>query len=297
MTQLDPTDPRIPEHLQARMQPQPNNDGEGQYPPPVEGGGEALIAFANALNAIENIAKTQTADTGKYTYRYADLGDVLDEVKRCAQMFKLAVTQNGSVTNGLLAVSTTLIHYETGQWLTFPAMMMKLPGDAQALGSALTYLRRYSLLTIFGIAPEDDDGRAATQSERTQQATDGNRSEAERMIRNTLSNLDGETRRLLIEDFRSTFGMGLSDLPVPKHGDALTWVRTWTPPQPEPETAEGSGEDGGGGGSTAPPAVPAQTDAEAQQAVEDAEDQRQGMLDTRTAEQVADDDAERHVSG
>ena len=38
--------------------------------------------------------------------------------------------------------------------------------DAQGYGSALTYARRYSLQTAFGVAPEDDDGNAAAASSR-----------------------------------------------------------------------------------------------------------------------------------
>jgi len=35
--------------------------------------------------------------------------------------------------------------------------------DPQGYGSALTYARRYSLMAACGIAPEDDDGNAATR--------------------------------------------------------------------------------------------------------------------------------------
>lgn len=209
--------------------------------PPVEGSAEALIAFAQALAAVENVAKTQTADTGKYKYRYADLGDVLDECKRACSEFGLAISQNATCHDGtFLAVSTTVIHTITGQWVSFPAMMLRMPNDAQALGSALTYLRRYSLLTIFGIAPDDDDGAAATRSAR--QSSDGYRSEAERMIHELIGDMSPEDNRMFRGDFRATFNMGLSDLPVSKHGDALTWARAWTPPVDEPPEQPVQGE-------------------------------------------------------
>ena len=203
---------------------------------PLEGGGEALISFARALTAIEHVAKTQTADTGKYKYRYADLGDVLNECKRVCSMFGLAVTQNGTCdSSGMLAVSTTVVHVDTGQWVSFPAMMLRMPNDAQALGSALTYLRRYALLTIFGIAPDDDDGAAATRA--AQQATGGHRSEAERMIHELMTDMSPDDARAMRADFRAQFGMGLSDLPTSKHGDALGWARSWVAPAPVDEPA------------------------------------------------------------
>lgn len=232
----------VPEHLAARM-PQHQQPASHEQPleAPETGGGEALVAFAYALNAVENIAKTQTADTGKYSYRYADLGDVLDECKRACQMFDLAITQNPSMNvDGHLTVATTLIHHRTGQWLTFPPLMMTMPRDAQAVGSALTYMRRYALLTIFGIAPEDDDGRAATQSSRTEQQTDGMRSEAERLFVDEMRRMPDDDARQMRADFKTTFGMGLSDLPVSKHGDALSWLRQWTPPVAETGSAPDS---------------------------------------------------------
>src|SRR4029450_11868948 len=92
----------------------------------------------------------------------------------------------------------------------------------QAVGSALTYIRRYSLLTIFGIAPEDDDGRAASAAAR--QEASGYRSGAEERIVNEIGTLEPEKARVLRSRFREQFRSGLSDLPVSRHGDALSWV-------------------------------------------------------------------------
>jgi ERF superfamily len=187
-------------------------------------GPNVILAFAQALGATENIAKTQTADTGKYTYRYADLGDVLDEVKRVAQMFGLSIFQVPGHEGDKLTIVNGLIH-ESGEWLVFPPMGLRLPNDAQAVGSALTYIRRYSLLTLFGIAPEDDDGRAATQAVRAPEQNQGYRSPAEQMIHAEMAMLDPVVAKRLREQFRQHFNMGLSDLPTGRHGEALTWVR------------------------------------------------------------------------
>jgi len=184
-----------------------------------------MIKFAEALNAVENVAKTQTADTGKYSYKYADLGDVLDECKRACQMFGLAVSQHATVdSNGMLVVGTQLIDCESGESHYFLPLTMKMPPDAQALGSALTYGRRYSLLAIFGIAPEDDDGRAATIAA---QAQPGRRTEAERMIRELMGEMDPDVQAEFVKDFKAEFHTGLSDLPASQHGRALTWTREW----------------------------------------------------------------------
>lgn len=123
---------------------------------------EITVAFFNALREVQDVAKTETADTGKYTYSYASLGAVLDEIKRACEGEGLAVTQTLTIEDPYLAVVTTLVSGE-GDTLTFAPTKLRSPVDAQPLGSAATYLRRYSLLAAFAIAPEDDDGRSAVQ--------------------------------------------------------------------------------------------------------------------------------------
>jgi len=109
---------------------------------------------------------------------------------------------------------------------------MRQPDGAQALGSLLTYLRRYSRLAALGLATEDDDGKAATVAAQTQP---GRRTEAERMIREQTGKMDSEHRVAFVEQFKFHFGVGLADLPANKHGDALTWAREWERQQLDPE--------------------------------------------------------------
>lgn len=182
---------------------------------------QVVTAFWAALGAVEDVARTQTADTGKYTYRYPALGDVLEEVKRACQLHKLAISQNSHVVEGMLATSTYIIH-ESGQWMTFAPLQMRLGNDPQAVGSAMTYSRRYSLLTIFGIATEDDDAAAAKKEQAAATATW--RSAAEERIHVELAALAPEHARTVRDAFREHFGRGLSDLPVNRHGEALTYV-------------------------------------------------------------------------
>lgn len=78
--------------------------------------------------------------------------------------------------NGAVVVSTTLLH-KSGEWLSASVEMPPGRGDAQAVGSALTYGRRYGLMALMGLAPEDDDGNAASSggNPRAQQpAANGN---------------------------------------------------------------------------------------------------------------------------
>lgn len=60
----------------------------------------------------------------------------------------------------IVSVLTRLAH-TSGQWLEDRVSTMLPTGDPQSVGSAITYLRRYALQSVAGIAPEDDDGEAA----------------------------------------------------------------------------------------------------------------------------------------
>src|SRR4029453_10391514 len=117
--------------------------------------------FARACQGIATVTKSKTADTGKYTYTYADLSDVLRTVKDALAAEGLALSQPVQVRDGLQYVDTMITDLETGQYIMFPGTAHALERDPQAMGSALTYGRRYTLTSLFGMEVEDDDGRAA----------------------------------------------------------------------------------------------------------------------------------------
>jgi len=59
-------------------------------------------------------------------------------------------------------VETRLLH-SSGQWMGDTITVPVGKPDAQGVGSALTYARRYALASFAGVAPEDDDGNGAVQ--------------------------------------------------------------------------------------------------------------------------------------
>lgn len=200
-----------------------------------ESGGQAVEAFYAALGAVQIVRKTETVDTGKYTYTYADLTDVLGEVKRVCEAFGLRPTQTPTTQDGEMAIVTTLLH-SSGEWIRFAPIRLPQLRDPQALGGAITYLRRYSLVSIFCMAVDDDDAKAATDQTRHEQAT-GSRSGAEERIRETINAAPADVQVELRRDFREHFGMGLIDLPVTRHGEALEWVLAYLkPPKSEGES-------------------------------------------------------------
>lgn len=196
------------------------------------GTGDALSAFYAALGAVESVRKTESAEMGQRgTIRYASLNAVHAECARACETHKLQVCQEPTMFEGLFAVVNTLLH-EDGSSIEMEPMCLPMPKDAQALGSATTYLRRYSLVSQFGLAVEDDDGQAATTSA---QAAPGRRTEAERLIREQVAGYDDPTARAFQKAFRDEFRCSLTDLPANHHARALTWARAWKPPEPDPE--------------------------------------------------------------
>ena len=91
---------------------------------------------------------------------YADLASVIEAVQPLHDN-GIAYQQAVDVAGPVVTVRTILRHV-SGQVLDCGPMTSRAKDEsAQAIGSALTYLRRYSLMTACGIASADDDGQAA----------------------------------------------------------------------------------------------------------------------------------------
>jgi len=124
-----------------------------------------LVAALGALADLkrDRTATVETRGGGSYSYAYTDLAGVLGAVRPVLAAHGFAVVQPVATVPPDVVVWTELVH-RTGERFPSPALSMRQPDGAQALGSLLTYLRRYSLLAALGLATEDDDGRAATSS-------------------------------------------------------------------------------------------------------------------------------------
>lgn len=99
----------------------------------------------------------------EYSYKYADLSDILEVIKKPLFDNQLSISQIMNYEPGAFSLETAIIH-ASGQFISgnYPLPEGK---TAQELGSAITYARRYALCAILNIvADEDDDGAVATQS-------------------------------------------------------------------------------------------------------------------------------------
>lgn len=117
---------------------------------------KALVA---AQKATESIKKAATNPAFKS--KYADLAHVVEGVVPALNGAGVMVLQCPGFDGEMVSVTTTFLH-ETGASVTSTLHVRPSKTDAQGVGSAITYARRYALLSMAGGAPEDDDGNAAS---------------------------------------------------------------------------------------------------------------------------------------
>ena len=98
--------------------------------------------------------------------RYADLASCIEAVIDALNANGIALMQQSHQVEGGISIETVFIH-ESGEELRSGKLFLPAPKqDPQGFGSALTYARRYSLMSAAGIAAgdiEDDDGHAASK--------------------------------------------------------------------------------------------------------------------------------------
>ena len=122
----------------------------------------AAAALVKAQKAFGPALKTHSNPAFKS--KYADLGACVEAVSDALNDSGLALVQITHEVDSGVCVETLLIH-ESGQTISGGRLRVPAPKqDPQGYGSALTYARRYSLMAMCGIAPEDDDGNAGAKA-------------------------------------------------------------------------------------------------------------------------------------
>jgi len=114
---------------------------------------KAKMQFAPAVKAKLN---------PHFKSNYVNLEGVLDAIEDALHTNDLMLLQPTNVSDGRAVLETMLVHAPSGQYIAGEYPVHPIKADPQAEGSALTYARRYAIMALVGIAPEDDDGNAAT---------------------------------------------------------------------------------------------------------------------------------------
>lgn len=124
---------------------------------------ESITKIAPALIA----AQTTMGDAKKSTNnpffksKFADLNSVREAVLPSLHENKIGVFQPTVVVEGKLYVQTTLLH-DSGEYIAaLTEVVCKDPNNAQQIGSAISYARRYGLQSMLNVGVVDEDGESA----------------------------------------------------------------------------------------------------------------------------------------
>jgi hypothetical protein len=126
---------------------------------------ESITKLMTALVKAQSAIKVAKKDSSNpfFKSKYADLSAIIDAIKEPLNKHGLVFMQIVDMVEGTTVVKTILAH-ESGEYIggNIPVVVAK-PNDPQALGSAITYAKRYGLQAIVGVpADDDDDGNAAS---------------------------------------------------------------------------------------------------------------------------------------
>jgi len=127
---------------------------------------ELAAAMAKAQSEMHNAKKN--AENPHFRSTFANLESVWEAARDPLTKNGLSViqTMDSDAEEGVCLV-TTLLH-TSGEWISGRRPLCAKTKDPQGIGSAITYARRYDLMAIVGIAPEDDDAEAAMERTKPQ---------------------------------------------------------------------------------------------------------------------------------
>lgn len=125
-----------------------------------------FAALSAAQGELKNPAKNRTVKVrmksgGEYTFDYATLDSILEDARPVLAKNGLALVQGLQAGEQLLLL--TRLGHKSGEWLEVETPVLTVEHGPQALGSAISYARRYAVAPLLGIASEeDDDGNGAS---------------------------------------------------------------------------------------------------------------------------------------
>ncbi len=129
-------------------------------------------ALAQAQGEIQDPHKNKEAKAGTYSYKYADIADVLKVVRTALSKHQICIVQPTILDGEFIIVRTRLIH-KSGQFLESDYPVCKAIGEHQKMGAAMTYARRYALCSIVGVAADEDTDAANASAVEVAKAPSG----------------------------------------------------------------------------------------------------------------------------
>lgn len=127
---------------------------------------ESIAELAGALSTFQGEVKQPMKDKTNpfFNSKYVPLENIVEVISGTAPKHGLSFIQYPINQEARVGIVTVLMH-KSGEYIeTAPIFATPAKTDAQATGSTITYLKRYSLAAVFGITSDvDDDGNAASK--------------------------------------------------------------------------------------------------------------------------------------
>ena len=109
----------------------------------------ALVKFQASVSKV-----AKESNNPFFKSKYASLANILDTIQKPLSESGLAISQFPDEN----ALTTIIIHADSGEWMKSSYVMpVAKQNDPQAMGSAITYARRYALGSILNLNIDDDD--------------------------------------------------------------------------------------------------------------------------------------------
>lgn len=130
--------------------------------PTIKAISAALLKFQGVVEGVGKTAENPGFKKDGKALKYANLESVIDTARPELQAAGVIFIQSGgAIVDGVMAMTTRLIHAESGEWIEGTMDIALGKRDPQGVGSAQTYAQRYHLMAMLGLPPVDDDGEAA----------------------------------------------------------------------------------------------------------------------------------------
>jgi len=131
---------------------------------------ESIVNLSKALFQFQGrISKIQKDSNNPFfKSKYASLSHILDNINPLLIEHGILIMQHpvDGQSADVVSLSTMIVHAETGEYLESVFSMSPTKKDPQGIGSCITYMRRYALVSILklNVDEDDDDGNAASAS-------------------------------------------------------------------------------------------------------------------------------------
>ena len=168
---------------------------------------------------------TKDKSNPAFKSKYADLSSVWDA---CRQ----ALTENGVKRgsgrwgDGTQATIVTRLMHTSGQWIEGTLIVRPAKPTRRGIGSAITYARRYALAAMVGVCPEDDDGNAASDRNKTERSNNDREAEPHRLM---IESMIRAASSMSIDEMRDAWSRGKTACEARGDTDGWSARRTQCP--------------------------------------------------------------------